>query len=35
VVDFFKEEPESDFDKRLLCLELIIIIADCFLQSML
>ena len=36
-VDFFKEgpEPESVFDKRLLCTLLIIIFADCFLQSML
>ena len=38
-VDFFKEgsEPEWSrsqfFNKRLLCLLLIIIIADCFLQS--
>ena len=38
-VDFFKEGPEWSrsqfFNKRLLCLLLIIIIAGCFLQSML
>jgi len=40
-VDCFKEGPEPEwsrsqfFNKRLLCLLLIIIIADCFLQSML
>jgi len=36
-VDFLKEGPEleSAFNKSLVCLLLIIIIADCFLQSML
>ena len=40
-VDFSEEEPEPEwsrsqfFNKRLVCLFLIIIIADCFLQSML
>jgi len=38
-VDFFKEGPEWSrsqfFNKRLLCLLLIIIIADYFLQGML
>ena len=38
-VDLFKEGPEWSrsqfFNRRFLCLLLIIIIADCFLQSML
>jgi len=34
-VDFFKEGRSQFFNKRLLSLLLIIIIADCFLQSML